>query len=206
MMNISIQSTSDIITNSSTEVYLMLTSNALSILENAITSIIQCTAPEKSFDDFFEIDRICSEETEWRYRDYLIEHSDLCYSLWKSIKNLESIRECASGVKVLREKFENALHENELLSLKDFCDNNSDCIETRFKVTAKSSKFNSAAKNINKINEIENISEVLPMTHALDDFYAELREDVIDESIPREELLANSDLNDGASVVLPKVV
>ena len=61
-------------------------------------------------------------------------------------------------------------------------------------------------KNINKINEIENISEVLPMTHALDDFYAELREDVIDESIPREELLANSDLNDGASVVLPKVV
>lgn len=154
MMNISIQSTSDIITNSSTEVYLMLTSNALSILENAITSIIQCTAPEKSFDDFFEIDRICSEETEWRYQDYLIEHSDLCYSLWKSIKNLESIRECASGVKVLREKFENALHENELLSLEDFCDNNSDCIETRFKVTAKSSKFNSAAENINKINEL----------------------------------------------------
>ena len=44
------------------------------------------------------------------------------------------------------------------------------------------------------------------MTHALDDFYAELREDVYEESIPREELLANSDLNDGASVVLPKVV
>jgi hypothetical protein len=132
----------------------MLTSSALSILENAITSIIQCTAPEKSFDDFFEIDRICSEEIEWRYQDYLMEHSDLCYSLWKSIENLKSIRECASGVKVLREKFENALHENELLSLEDFCDNNSDCIETRFKVTAKSSKFNSAAENINKINEL----------------------------------------------------
>lgn len=67
-------------------------------------------------------------------------------------------------------------------------------------------EFEIIDKNINKINEIENISEVLPMTHALDDFYAELREDVIDESIPREELLANSDLNDGASVVLPKVV
>ena len=67
-------------------------------------------------------------------------------------------------------------------------------------------EFEIIDKNINKINEIENISEVLPMTHALDDFYAEMREDVIDESIPREELLANSDLNDGASVVLPKVV
>ena len=67
-------------------------------------------------------------------------------------------------------------------------------------------EFEIIDKNINKINEIENISEVLPMTHALDDFYAELREDVIDESIPREELHANSDLNDGASVVLPKVV
>ena len=43
-------------------------------------------------------------------------------------------------------------------------------------------------------------------TSNIDDFYAELREDVYEESIPREELLANSDLNDGASVVLPKVV
>ena len=48
-------------------------------------------------------------------------------------------------------------------------------------------EFEIIDKNINKINEIENISEVLPMTHALDDFYAELREDVIDESIPRED-------------------
>ena len=67
-------------------------------------------------------------------------------------------------------------------------------------------EFEIIDKNINKINEIENISEVLPMTHALDDFYAEMREDVIDESIPREALLANSDLNGGASVVLSKVV
>ena len=47
-------------------------------------------------------------------------------------------------------------------------------------------EFEIIDKNINKINEIENISEVLPMTHALDDFYAELREDVYEESIPRE--------------------
>ena len=67
-------------------------------------------------------------------------------------------------------------------------------------------EFEIIDKKINKMNEIENISEVLPMTHDLDDFYVELREDVYEESIPREELLANSDLNDGASVVLPKVV
>lgn len=60
--------------------------------------------------------------------------------------------------------------------------------------------------NINKINEIEGISEVEPMTHALDDFEFELREDVIEESISIEELLQNSDDTDDREVSVPKVV
>ena len=43
--------------------------------------------------------------------------------------------------------------------------------------------------NINKINEIDGISEIEPMTHALDDFEFELREDIVEESISIEELL-----------------
>jgi len=60
--------------------------------------------------------------------------------------------------------------------------------------------------NINKINEIEGISEIEPMTHALDDFEFELREDVVEESISIEELLQNSDDTDDREVSVPKVV
>lgn len=51
-MKIFIQSTSDVITNSSTEVYLRLTNDALSILKNAITSVLRISSPTASFDDF----------------------------------------------------------------------------------------------------------------------------------------------------------
>ena len=67
-------------------------------------------------------------------------------------------------------------------------------------------EFEIIDKNINKINEIENIADIEPMTHALDTFDYVLREDVADESIPKDELLQNSDNNDGDNVVIPKVV
>ena len=60
--------------------------------------------------------------------------------------------------------------------------------------------------NINKINDIEGISEVAPMTHCLDDFTYELREDIPEESIPLDELLQNCDDIDDGAVSVPKVV
>lgn len=60
--------------------------------------------------------------------------------------------------------------------------------------------------NINKINDIEGISEVPPMTHCLDDFTYELREDIPEESIPLDELLQNCDDIDDGAVSVPKVV
>ena len=44
------------------------------------------------------------------------------------------------------------------------------------------------------------------MTHCLDEYYAKLREDVIVESVPVEELLANSDDTEDREIVVPKVV
>ena len=67
-------------------------------------------------------------------------------------------------------------------------------------------EFEIIDKNINKINEIENINDIEPMTHALDNFDYVLREDIADESIRKDELLQNSDNNDGDNVVIPKVV
>lgn len=60
--------------------------------------------------------------------------------------------------------------------------------------------------NINKLNEIDGISNVEPMTHALDDFEFELREDIIEKSISISELLQNSDDTDDREISVPKVV
>lgn len=60
--------------------------------------------------------------------------------------------------------------------------------------------------DINKINDIENIESVEPMTHALDNFEFKLREDIAEESIPLDELLDNCDDSDDGCVSVPKVV
>ncbi|MDE5630678.1 MAG: Asp-tRNA(Asn)/Glu-tRNA(Gln) amidotransferase subunit GatC [Bacilli bacterium] len=60
--------------------------------------------------------------------------------------------------------------------------------------------------NINKINEIKGIKEVKPMTHTLDDFVCVLRDDEAEESIPLDDLLANSDDTEDGCVSVPKVV
>lgn len=67
-------------------------------------------------------------------------------------------------------------------------------------------EFEIIDNNINKINEIPNIKEVKPMTHALDDFVFELREDIAEDSISIEDALSNCDQVDGREVEVPKVV
>lgn len=67
-------------------------------------------------------------------------------------------------------------------------------------------EFEIIDKNIDLINEIPNISEVEPMTHCLDDFCFELREDEVEESIEIEDLLSNCDVCTDRCVEVPKVV
>ena len=67
-------------------------------------------------------------------------------------------------------------------------------------------EFEIIDSNINKINKIDGIEKVKPMTHALDDFVAELREDIPEESPAIEDLLANSDMVNDREVEVPKVV
>ena len=68
------------------------------------------------------------------------------------------------------------------------------------------SEFEAIDANIDLINEIDGIKDVEPMTHCLDDFVYELREDVAVESVPIEDLLANSDDTEDREIVVPKVV
>ena len=67
-------------------------------------------------------------------------------------------------------------------------------------------EFEIIDRNIDKINKIEGVSEAKPMCYALDSYITELREDVVEESIPIEDLLANSDDTEDREIVVPKVV
>ena len=68
------------------------------------------------------------------------------------------------------------------------------------------SEFDEIDANIDLINEIDGIEDVEPMTHCLDDFVYELREDVAVEGLPIEDILANSDDTEDREIVVPKVV
>ena len=67
-------------------------------------------------------------------------------------------------------------------------------------------EFDIIDKNIELVSKIPGIEKVEPMTHCLDDFEYELREDVADESIPIEDLLKNCDEYNDREVEVPKVV
>ena len=67
-------------------------------------------------------------------------------------------------------------------------------------------EFEVIDKNINIINEIKDIDKVEPMTHCLDDFVYELRDDVVEESCKIEDILSNCDEHTDREVEVPKVV
>ncbi len=67
-------------------------------------------------------------------------------------------------------------------------------------------EFDIIDANMQKIANIPNISNVTPMTHALDNFEFNLREDEAEESIPIEDLLRNCDKYDDREIEVPKVV
>lgn len=67
-------------------------------------------------------------------------------------------------------------------------------------------EFDIIDSQINIINEIPDIEKVEPMTHTLDDFTYELRDDVVEESVPIDELLSNCKDSVGREVEVPKVV
>jgi len=60
--------------------------------------------------------------------------------------------------------------------------------------------------NIDIINSIPNISEVEPMTHCLDDFVCELRDDEVEESISIDDAIKNCDDYIDTEIKVPKVV
>lgn len=67
-------------------------------------------------------------------------------------------------------------------------------------------EFSVIDETINKINDIKDIEKVEPMTHCLDRYITELRNDTPEQSISIEELLKNCDLHTEKEVELPKVV
>ena len=67
-------------------------------------------------------------------------------------------------------------------------------------------EFEIIDETINKINNIKDIEKIEPMTHCLDRYITELRNDEIEESIPIKNILQNCDLHTEKEIELPKVV
>ena len=67
-------------------------------------------------------------------------------------------------------------------------------------------EFSIIDENINKINAIKGIENIEPMTHCLDRYIEELREDSMEDSIKIEDILRNCDKHNDREVELPKVV
>ena len=67
-------------------------------------------------------------------------------------------------------------------------------------------EFEIIDSDIKKVCEIDNIENVVPMTHTLDDFVYELREDVVEDSVSIDDLLKNCDDYINDEVGVPKVV
>mgnify|MGYP000779092895 FL=1 len=67
-------------------------------------------------------------------------------------------------------------------------------------------EFDVIEKSMEKIANMPDIEQVEPMTHALDDFSFTLRKDVVEESIPVENLLQNCGASEDHFVSVPKVV
>ena len=68
------------------------------------------------------------------------------------------------------------------------------------------SEFDKIDSDINIINDIDGISDVLPMSWCLDDFSCELREDIAQESISIQEVVSNCDDYRVCEIKIPKVV
>ena len=67
-------------------------------------------------------------------------------------------------------------------------------------------EFDVIDKQCDIVNEIPDLCDVEPMTHCLDDFEVELRDDEALPSVPIEDLLKNSDETTEREIELPKVV
>ena len=67
-------------------------------------------------------------------------------------------------------------------------------------------EFDVIEKSMEIIANIPGIEKIDPQTYALDDFAYTLREDVVKESIPTDELLQNCDSVEKNFVSVPKVV
>lgn len=67
-------------------------------------------------------------------------------------------------------------------------------------------EFSVIDENINKINNIKDIEKIEPMTHCLDRYITELREDVKKDSLDIDDILKNCDSHNEREVKLPKVV
>lgn len=77
MKMINIQSVSDLITNSSSEIFVIYTKEGISTLKDIVSQLL-----DKDFDEYFTIKVICNEYCWQTYEERPEDESDLSYEDW----------------------------------------------------------------------------------------------------------------------------
>ena len=67
-------------------------------------------------------------------------------------------------------------------------------------------EFDIIEADMERIANMAEIKDIEPMTHALDDFSYTLREDVVKDSLPIEDITKNCEVYEDREISVPKVV
>lgn len=119
MENINIQSVSDLITNSSTEVFIVYSENNIADIKRLVNSILSILDPSKTFDDYFNIEMIVNyEDLEYIFNRYWSREE--FYDEYPELKEFSNIEDDAS-----REKFLQSLSIDTIERYFDFVNDRS---------------------------------------------------------------------------------
>lgn len=137
-MKIQIQSFIDLITNSSTETFTILSDNAQAVIYDIVNSILKVAGSNKSFDDLFDYEEEYDDKWEDCYYDYLAELINdkdgsvyvqgLCKVRDYVYNNFSSWKDGEQEIRKLIDKAyaDAVVKELGALTYKEYCDDKSD--------------------------------------------------------------------------------
>ena len=177
MIALRIQSITGVITNSSSEVYMMLNGDAIDNIKAAVDSILKAGGSINTFDNLFTIEEEYYNYED-RYDDYIEKECEkstngkIC-SVRESIEALEKIpgvsrykSEYTAAFNTLWNFIESELIREGCMSVEEFCqtynetrDSDYAPIESGFVVKSKVPSFEGSAITLNKLNSLFTAAE-----------------------------------------------
>lgn len=135
-----IQSISDIITNSSSETYVVLKDDSVDIVKNIINSILSLAGSEYHWNDFFEIEEIIDDK-DWAIELYKRENWDEEFGTF------------------VEPDYEDLIEFVHILNNRNWYDNDRPLLETSLSITPIRPESEKAAKLLKQLNYLFDFQE-----------------------------------------------